>query len=210
MITPEQVEVIKKQLISKVDSFFPKDKRDFAISQIESMTPEELEEFLKNNELSIQQGTNQCIFCSIVSGDIPSYKIDENEDTIAVLEINPVSKGHALIIPKKHLPTESETSSETSKLIEKISKKINSNLKPIKLEIHPSELMGHKVVNILPIYHDENIDSPRKKAEESELKDLQEKIMKEEPKRETAKKEKPASKPKKKKEEKLWLPKRIP
>jgi len=46
-----------------------------------------------------------CIFCKIVSNEIPSQKIFEDETTFAFLDINPVSKGHALVIPKKHYET---------------------------------------------------------------------------------------------------------
>lgn len=44
-----------------------------------------------------------CIFCKIVNGDIPSYKLYEDNDILAFLDINPVSAGHTLIIPKKHI-----------------------------------------------------------------------------------------------------------
>lgn len=43
-----------------------------------------------------------CIFCKIINGVIPSAKVYEDADFIAILDINPVSKGHLLIIPKKH------------------------------------------------------------------------------------------------------------
>ena len=43
-----------------------------------------------------------CIFCKIINGEIPSYKIYEDEIVLAFLDINPDSKGHTLIIPKKH------------------------------------------------------------------------------------------------------------
>lgn len=43
-----------------------------------------------------------CIFCKIVAGDIPSMKIYEDENCIATLDINPATTGHTLIIPKKH------------------------------------------------------------------------------------------------------------
>lgn len=45
---------------------------------------------------------NDCIFCKIVSGEIPSRKIGENSGAIAFLDIYPASKGHALVIPKGH------------------------------------------------------------------------------------------------------------
>lgn len=43
-----------------------------------------------------------CIFCKIVNGEIPSYKIYEDEKIMAFLDINPYAPGHTLIIPKKH------------------------------------------------------------------------------------------------------------
>jgi diadenosine tetraphosphate (Ap4A) HIT family hydrolase len=43
-----------------------------------------------------------CIFCRIIKGEIPSLKLFESEKTLAFLDIGPISKGHALVIPKFH------------------------------------------------------------------------------------------------------------
>ncbi|KAK8910367.1 hypothetical protein QC760_001321 [Botrytis cinerea] len=43
-----------------------------------------------------------CIFCKIIKGDIPSFKLYESEKVLAFLDINPLSRGHALVIPKHH------------------------------------------------------------------------------------------------------------
>ncbi|KAI9723622.1 MAG: hypothetical protein M1812_000922 [Candelaria pacifica] len=43
-----------------------------------------------------------CIFCKIVKGDIPSFKLFESERVFAFLDIQPLSKGHAMVIPKHH------------------------------------------------------------------------------------------------------------
>ncbi|KIW37440.1 uncharacterized protein PV06_10480 [Exophiala oligosperma] len=43
-----------------------------------------------------------CIFCKIVKGDIPSFKLFESDKVLAFLDIQPLSKGHALVIPKHH------------------------------------------------------------------------------------------------------------
>ena len=43
-----------------------------------------------------------CIFCQIVTGEIPSYKVYENEKYLAFLDINPQSPGHTQVIPKEH------------------------------------------------------------------------------------------------------------
>jgi len=45
---------------------------------------------------------SNCIFCKIVKGEIPSYKIYEDENYFAFLDIYPRVKGHTLLIPKKH------------------------------------------------------------------------------------------------------------
>ncbi|KAK4192279.1 HIT-like domain-containing protein [Podospora australis] len=43
-----------------------------------------------------------CIFCKIIKGEIPCFKLFESEKTLAFLDIQPLSKGHALVIPKHH------------------------------------------------------------------------------------------------------------
>ena len=43
-----------------------------------------------------------CIFCKIVAGELPAYKVYEDQDTMAFLDINPTAFGHTLVIPKKH------------------------------------------------------------------------------------------------------------
>lgn len=43
-----------------------------------------------------------CIFCKIIKGDIPSFKLYEDEETFAFMDINPVNPGHCLVVPKEH------------------------------------------------------------------------------------------------------------
>ena len=43
-----------------------------------------------------------CIFCKIAAGELPSERVDEDERTIAFLDINPWTRGHALVIPRNH------------------------------------------------------------------------------------------------------------
>jgi histidine triad (HIT) family protein len=45
---------------------------------------------------------SDCIFCKIVSGEMPSYKVYEDDAILAFMDIYPISEGHLLIIPKKH------------------------------------------------------------------------------------------------------------
>jgi histidine triad (HIT) family protein len=48
---------------------------------------------------------SSCIFCKIVAGQIPSFKLHEDADSIAFLDINPANEGHALAVAKGHWPT---------------------------------------------------------------------------------------------------------
>jgi histidine triad (HIT) family protein len=43
-----------------------------------------------------------CLFCKIVAGDIPSTRVDEDERTVAFMDINPATRGHALVVPREH------------------------------------------------------------------------------------------------------------
>lgn len=46
---------------------------------------------------------SECIFCKIVEGSLPSYKVFENDDCYAFLDIFPAGRGHTLVIPKNHV-----------------------------------------------------------------------------------------------------------
>ena len=60
--------------------------------KIKNMSPEELREFQKQ----------QCIFCQIIAGKIPSKKIYDDAHSLAILDINPAARGHILLLPKEH------------------------------------------------------------------------------------------------------------
>jgi histidine triad (HIT) family protein len=45
---------------------------------------------------------SDCLFCKIAAGEIPSTRVDEDERTIAFMDINPATRGHALVIPREH------------------------------------------------------------------------------------------------------------
>ncbi len=61
-----------------------------------------------------------CIFCKIISKDIPSTIVYEDDDILAFKDINPVAPVHILIIPKKHIPTITDISEEDMELIGRI------------------------------------------------------------------------------------------
>lgn len=69
-----------------------------------------------------------CIFCKMVKGDIPVYKIYEDDKVLAFLDINPDSDGHTLIIPKDHFTDLDDIDLETLSSINSASKKIKKML----------------------------------------------------------------------------------
>ncbi|MBI2459617.1 MAG: HIT family protein [Parcubacteria group bacterium] len=70
-----------------------------------------------------------CLFCKIIAGQIPSYKVYEDESTLAFLDINPVNPGHTLVVPKKHFTNIEEADEPTVCQIIKIVKKIGLSFK---------------------------------------------------------------------------------
>lgn len=211
MLSEEQVISIKNQLMEHIEKSFPDDKKRYAKEQVEHMDPNELEKFLVSNNL-IAGHNNQCVFCSIIKGDIPSYKIEETSDAVAVLEINPVSKGHSLIIPNKHLNENPDAAKEFEKFAKKISRRVKTKLKPKRVDITESNMFGHNVFNIIPVYSDENLSSKRNPAKKEELEEVQTMLK---PKPKSSGRKKPAKKTEIRKiiekfEKKLWLPQRIP
>ncbi len=69
-----------------------------------------------------------CLFCKIANGEIPSYKIYEDDIVLAFLDINPDSDGHTLIIPKKHFKDLDDIDDETLNHVNKIAKKLKKLL----------------------------------------------------------------------------------
>ena len=72
---------------------------------------------------------NDCLFCKIVKGDIPSYKIYEDDYTVAFLDINPDALGHTLVIPKKHFNNYEDIDLETINHINQTGKIIFNKIK---------------------------------------------------------------------------------
>ena len=70
-----------------------------------------------------------CIFCKIVAGVIPSYKVYENDQVLAFLDINPVNPGHTLVVSKKHFANIEEADEQSLCQIMNIVKKIGASLK---------------------------------------------------------------------------------
>jgi len=73
----------------------------------------------------------ECIFCKIIKGEIPSEKVYEDEEILAFKDINPAAPIHILVIPKKHIATLLDVSKEDNYLIAKIYEVINQIAKDL-------------------------------------------------------------------------------
>ena len=81
-----------------------------------------------------------CIFCKIVAGQVPCTKLDEDEDVLAFLDINPVTYGHTLVISKEHYSTFLSTPKAIMNKVMNVAQRIGQ------VQI---EQLGAKGVNIL-------------------------------------------------------------
>lgn len=104
----------------------------------------------------------QCVFCSIVSGAIPSFRIYEDELVVSFLDINPFSKGHALVVPKRHVAgmadCDDELLAETLKRVRKIAVHVVSVLGADGFNVLQNngeaagQTVGHLHFHIIPRY----------------------------------------------------------
>ena len=77
---------------------------------------------------------DNCVFCKIIKGEIPSRKVYEDDEIIAFYDIEPIVPIHILIIPKKHIPTLLDLKPEDEPVIGRIYSKINDIAKQVGLE----------------------------------------------------------------------------
>ncbi len=116
-----------------------------------------------------------CIFCKIVRGEIPSFKVYEDERVYAFADINPITEGHTLIIPKSHAENLWEISDKSITAIHRASKKIAAAMQTVlgPVGIAVLQLNGKVVNQVVMHYHLHLIpraaNGPRLKMTEWEL-----------------------------------------
>ena len=111
--------------------------------------------------------SENCIFCKIANGEVPSKTIYEDEDFRVILDIEPASKGHALILPKKHYANIYELEEETASKVFVLAKKMAENMtKALKCDgfnilQNNGEVAGQSVfhfhIHLIPRYKDDEV-----------------------------------------------------
>jgi len=122
---------------------------------------------------------SECVFCRIVRGELPSWKVYEDEEVMAFLDINPATPGHTLVIPKKHyrniLDAPDEVVAKVFKVAKKISEAVVNGLgaKGVNVITNAEEVAGQVVfhfhVHVVPRYSPDELRfeyTPKKYSEE--------------------------------------------
>jgi histidine triad (HIT) family protein len=107
---------------------------------------------------------DSCIFCKIVEGEIPSYKVYEDDSVLAFLDIAPVNIGHTLVIPKEHfeniLETPEDLIADMMKVVKKVSHGIDAlGSDGININMNNRAAAGqvifHSHIHVIPRYADD-------------------------------------------------------
>ncbi len=116
-------------------------------------------------EVKAKQGDGECIFCKIGRGEIPCRKVLENDNFIVFYDVNPRTKGHCLIVPKKHFKTILdmpsslygeflETAKEAAFKLLKEHRAEGFNLVLNNFEV-AGQVVGHVHMHLMPRYKDD-------------------------------------------------------
>src|SRR5260221_3322777 len=126
------------------------------------------------------------IFLKIVSGEIPCYKIAESDDCFAFLDINPLVKGHTLVIPKKEIDYIFDLDDELYKNLWQFSKRVSKAIeKAVPCTRIGVAVIGlevpHAHIHLVPMnkVSDMNFDLPKKTFSKEEFEQIAESIRKE-------------------------------
>jgi len=129
----------------------------------------------------------KCTFCQIVNNKMDSFKIYEDKNTVCLLDRNPISKGHSLIIPKKHFRNifdiDKEDLKQTIIVVKKISNQLKEKLNAKGVNIlHASgkvaqQSIFHFHIHLIPRYKNDKLDTwPKSCYKKSSLKEIYRKI----------------------------------
>lgn len=131
-----------------------------------------------------------CIFCKIVAGTIPCFKLHEDAESLAFMDINPANDGHCLVIPRDHYPTvfaiTPEAFAATGRTVIKIAGAVDKALRPDGINLLQANGPGaaqsvpHFHIHVLPRQRDDGlaINWTPKPGDRARIAEIAEKIRK--------------------------------
>lgn len=190
---------IKKELLKQIDMLPPEQKTqgEQLKAYIKNASPEQIEDFVKKQiAMQRQAGVGRseegigkaageeegCVFCGIAEGKIDTIKLYESGNVLAILDINPASNGHTLIIPKQHqqflFQLSDEVYLEILNLMKRLMPIIINTVKAEGLSIYIpqgiDQVMPHLTINLIPRFRNDTLTYAweRKKADPNNLKEI--------------------------------------
>ena len=128
-------------------------------------TQEELQNMSQEEILALQK--KNCIFCKMVTGEIPTYKIYSDDKCFAILDINPANEGHILLLPQEHYSIFPQVPANIIEHLMVITKKISKMLlttlkvKGTSILCQIGEAAGqkapHVMIHIIPAYEEKDL-----------------------------------------------------
>jgi histidine triad (HIT) family protein len=111
-----------------------------------------------------------CLFCGIVAGDVPGQIVDSDEHTVAFMDINPATRGHALVVPREHAEDLMDISDEglewTITAARRLARKMEAALEPDGFNVlnacRPAawQTVFHYHLHVIPRYEDDPLQLP--------------------------------------------------
>jgi histidine triad (HIT) family protein len=113
---------------------------------------------------------SDCLFCGIVAGDVPAQVVDSDEHTLAFMDINPATPGHALVVPREHatdlLDVSDEDLERTMVAARRLARKMEAALEPDGFNVLNAcraaawQTVFHYHVHVIPRYEDDPLELP--------------------------------------------------
>jgi histidine triad (HIT) family protein len=111
-----------------------------------------------------------CLFCKIIAGELPSQNVAEDERTVSFMDINPATRGHALVVPRNHVPNLLEIDSEDLNAVAAAAKRLAARATE-RLGADGVNLLNacgstawqtvfHFHIHVIPRYHDDPLRLP--------------------------------------------------
>jgi histidine triad (HIT) family protein len=111
-----------------------------------------------------------CIFCKIIAGELPGQIVDEDEHTVAFMDIAPATRGHALVVPRRHarnlLEIDDEDLAATIRSARRLARRINERLEPAGVNLINScgsaawQTVFHFHIHVIPRYEGDPLRLP--------------------------------------------------
>jgi histidine triad (HIT) family protein len=115
-------------------------------------------------------GPDDCLFCGIVAGRVPAQVVNSDEHTVAFMDINPATRGHALVVPREHATDLMDVSDadleRTLAAARRLARRIDEVLEPAGFNLLNScrpaawQTIFHFHVHVIPRYDDDPLKLP--------------------------------------------------